>query len=208
MKERKRSEKVLRDFLPLICCPARTADKRTLGSGPLVNHPAPEALSPPLDSTPASGTTSLFNGKRCSMGHNASSIPDYRGIHPYSQLEAQAIRSLSEMQRCVSDLSASPRQGVQRASARSSPNASLCTHCHDGVVRPGTEHGTTWRERAFNDQEPLIRGLAPCNQEWKRRYAILDNASETEGRLNLRKGWMSSRFQQAETARNGASGAG
>ena len=98
MQERKRSEKALRSFLPLICCPARTADKRTLGSGPLVNHPAPEALSPPLDSTPASGLTSLFHGKRCSMGHNASSFQDYRGIHQVSQPKTQEIRSLSEMQ--------------------------------------------------------------------------------------------------------------
>jgi hypothetical protein len=50
--------------------------------------------------------------------------------------------------------------------------------------------------------------MALCNQEWKKRYALLNNASETEGRLYLRQGWMSSRFQQAETARNGASGSG
>ena len=30
--------------------------------------------------------------------------------------------------------------------------------------------------------------MAPCNQELKRRYALLNNASQSEGRLNLRKG--------------------
>ena len=172
----------------MICCPARTADKRTLGSGPLVNHPAPEALSPPLDSTPASGITSLFHGKRCSMGHKAVSWRDYRGIHQFSQLETQEIRSLSEVQLHVSDLSASPRQGVQRECVRLGPNSSLCTHCHDGVVRPDTEHVTIWRERATDDSELLILGMAPCNQEWKRRYAPLNNASQSEGRLYLRQG--------------------
>ncbi len=40
----------------------------------------------------------------------------------------------------------------------------------------------------MNDPEPLIMEMAPCNQELKRRYAPLNGASETEGRLNLRQG--------------------
>ena len=55
------------------CCPARTADNEdsvsrseTGGPGPLANLPAPKALSPPLESTPASGTTSPLIRKRCS----------------------------------------------------------------------------------------------------------------------------------------------
>ena len=149
MQERKRSEKALRSFLPLICCPARTADKRPPRPASC-QSPPPKAV-PALGIHPASGLTSLLVVKRCSISHNASSFQDYRGIHQVSQLEAQAIRSLSEMQLHVSDLSASPRQGVQRAIARSKPNASLCTHCHDGVVRPGTEHRTKRHERATDD---------------------------------------------------------
>jgi hypothetical protein len=122
------------------------------------------------------------------MRHNASSIPDYREIHQVSQLETYEIRYLSEMQPHVSDLSASPRQGVQRENVRLSPNASLCTHCHDGVVRPDTEHNTKRRERASNLSVLLILGMAPCNQELKRRYAPLNGALQTEGRLNLRQG--------------------
>ena len=143
VKERKRSEKALRSFLPWICCPARTADKRA-PRPPSCQSPPPKAV-PALGIHPASGSTSLFDGKRCSMGHNASSFPDYREIHPYSQPKSVTIRSLSDMQRHVSDLSASPRQRVQRKSVRFSPDVSLCTHCHDGVVRPGTEHGMKWR---------------------------------------------------------------
>ncbi|MBR4185385.1 MAG: hypothetical protein IKQ87_06420, partial [Clostridia bacterium] len=60
--------------------------------------------------------------------------------------------------------------------------------CHDGVVRPGTKGCTPWRERASNLSVPLNMGMAPCNQELKRRYALLNNASQSEGRLNLRKG--------------------
>ena len=141
-----------------------------------------------LGNPPSSGSTPLLIRKRCSMGHNASSFQDYREIHQFSQPKLLAIRSTPKMQRHVSDLSASPRQGVQRESVRLRPNGSLCTHCHDGVVRPGTEHRTTWRERASNGSEPLIRVLAPCNQELKRRYAPLNNASETEGRLDPRQG--------------------
>ena len=143
MQEKKRSEKALRSFLPLICCPARTADKRPPRPASC-QSPPPKAF-PALGIHPASGLTSLLFRKRCSISHNASSFPDYREIHPYSQLEAQAIRSLSEMQLHVSDLSASPRQGVQRKSVRLGPNASLCTHCHDGVVRPGTKGCSKWR---------------------------------------------------------------
>ena len=96
MKERKRSEKALRSFLPLICCPARTADKRA-PRPPSCQSPPPKAV-PALGIHPASGSTSLLVVKRCSISHNASSIPDYREIHQISQLEAHAIRSLSEMQ--------------------------------------------------------------------------------------------------------------
>ena len=161
MKERKRSEKALRSFLPLICCPARTADKRA-PRPPSCQSPLPEALSPPLDSTPASGLTSLLALKLRPMGHNASSFQDYREIHQVSQLETQEIRSLSDMQRHMSDLSASPRQGVKRESVRAKSNVSHSTHCHDGVVRPGTESDTPWRERATLNTEPLILGMAPC----------------------------------------------
>ena len=143
IQERKRSEKALRSFLPLICCPARTADKRA-PRPPSCQSPPPKAF-PALGIHPASGTTSLLDGKRCSMRHNASSFQDYREIHQVRKPKSFAIRSLSDMQLHVSDLSASPRQGVQRESVRLSPNASLCTHCHDGVVRPDTEHGTRWR---------------------------------------------------------------
>ena len=122
------------------------------------------------------------------MGHNASSIPDYRENHQYCQPKSLAIRSTPKVQRYVSDLSASPRQGVQRECVRPSPNVSLCTHCHDGVVRPGTKSCTTWRERAMNDPEPLILGMAPFNPERKRRYAPLEGASQSEGRLYLRQG--------------------
>ena len=97
-----------------------------------------------LGNPPSSGLTSLLVVKRCSMGHNASSIPDYRKIHQVSQFETQEIRASPKMQRCVSDLSASPRQGVQRENVRLGSNGSLYTHCHDGVVRPDTESCTTW----------------------------------------------------------------
>ncbi len=141
-----------------------SAVSRSETARPSCQSPPPKAF-PALGIHPASGLTSLLVVKRCPMGHNASSFQDYREIHPYSQLEAQAIRSLSEMQLHVSDLSASPRQGVQRKSVRPSPYASLCTHCHDGVVRPGTEHDIPWRERATDDLVPLILEMAPCNQE-------------------------------------------
>ena len=143
VKERKRSEKALRSFLPLICCPARTADKRA-PRPPSCQSPPPKAF-PALGIHPASGITSLLVVKRCSMGHNASSIQDYRGIHQFSQPKSLAIRSTPRMQLHVLALSASPRQGVQRKSVRPSTNASLCTHCHDGVVRPDTEDCTKWR---------------------------------------------------------------
>ena len=42
----------------------------------------------------------------------------------------------------------------------------------------------------MNDPEPLILGMAPCNQEMKRRYAPLNGASEQKGRLNPRQGWI------------------
>ena len=98
-----------------------------------------------LGNPPSSGTTSLLIVKLRPMRHNASSIPDYRGIHQFSQPKSFAIRYLSKMQLHVSALSASPRQGVQRESVRLGPNGLLCTHCHDGVVSPGTEHRTKWR---------------------------------------------------------------
>ena len=123
--------------------------------------PPPKAF-PALGIHPASGITSLLVVKLRPMGHNASSIPDYREIHQVSQPKSFTIRSTPRMQLHVSDLSASPRQGVQRESVRLGPNASLCTHCHDGVVRSDTEHGTKWRERAMNDPEPLILEMAPC----------------------------------------------
>ena len=129
--------------------PARLADKRA-PEPPSCQSPLPKAV-PALGIHPASGTTSLFIGKRCSMRHNASSFPDYRKIHQVSQPKAFVIRSLSEMQLHVLALSASPRQGVKRESARTRSNVSLCTHCHDGVVRPDTKHGTPWRERATDD---------------------------------------------------------
>ena len=107
--------------------------------------PPPKARFLALGIHPSSGSTSLFDGKRCSMGHNASSFQDYREIHQVRKPKSQEIRSLSEMHRYVLDLSASPRQGVQRESVRPSPDVSLCTHCHDGVVRPGTKSDTPWR---------------------------------------------------------------
>ena len=167
MQERKRSEKALRSFLPLICCPARTADKS--GSPvslretdrPSCQSPPPKAF-PALGIHPASGSTSLLIVKRCSMEHNASSFQDYRGIHQFSQPKSLAIRSTPRMQLHVSDLSASPRQGVQRENVRPSPNGSHSTHCHDGVVRSGTEHRLKRRERATDDLVPLILEMAPC----------------------------------------------
>ena len=123
--------------------PARLADKRPPRPASC-QSPPPKAF-PALGIHPSSGITSLLIVKLRPMGHNASSFPDYREIHPYSQPKAQEIRSLLEMQPHVSDLSASPRQGVQQESVRPSPDGSLCTHCHDGVVRPGTESDTPWR---------------------------------------------------------------
>ena len=90
VKERKRSEKALRSFLPLICCPARTADKSgspvslSETDRPSCQSPPPKAF-PALGIHPASGTTSLFLLKRRPMRHNASSFQDYRGIHQFSQ---------------------------------------------------------------------------------------------------------------------------
>ena len=135
----------------------------TGGSGPLRNHPAPKACSlgfsklKPAGNPPSSGSTSLLFRKRCSMEHNASFFQDYRGIHQFSQPKSLAIRSTPRMQLHVSDLSASLRQGVQRKSVRLGPNVSLCTHCHDGVVRSGTEGDTKWRERAI---------LLQCHSSW------------------------------------------
>ena len=111
---------------------------------PSCQSPPPKAF-PALGIHPASGSTSLLVVKRCSISHNASSFPDYREIHPYSQPKSLAIRSTPRMQRHVSDLSASPRQGVQRKSVRLSPDVSLCTHCHDGVVRSDTYGCPIWR---------------------------------------------------------------
>ena len=123
--------------------PARLADKRP--SRPASCQSPPPKAFPALGIHPASGLTSLLFRKRCSISHNASSFQDYREIHQFSQPKLLAIRSPPKMQRRVSDLSASPRQGVQRESVRLRPNGSLCTHCHDGVVRPDTEHVTKRR---------------------------------------------------------------
>ena len=50
----------------LFFCPSGQGPKRTLGSGPLWTFPAPEARSPPLDSTPQraylSASAPLLNG--------------------------------------------------------------------------------------------------------------------------------------------------
>ena len=165
------------DLLP---CGAPNEDSVSLsetgGSGPLGNHPAPKAV-PALGIHPASGITSLLVVKLRSISHNASSFQDYRGIHQFSQPKSLAIRSTPRMQQRVSDLSASPRQGVQRESVRLGPNGLLRTHCHDGVVRPGTESCSTRRERAILYTEPLILEMVPFNPERKRRYAPLDRAS-------------------------------
>ena len=96
----------------LFFSPARLADKRA-PEPPSCQSPLPKAV-PALGIHPASGTTSLFLLKRRPMGHNASSIPDYRGIHQFSQAVSFAIRSTPKMQQHVSALSASPRQGVKR----------------------------------------------------------------------------------------------
>ena len=57
---------------PTLFSPARLADKRTLGPGPLVNHPAPEdeegGPSPPLDSTLLRNVRTLAYVHLCSMG--------------------------------------------------------------------------------------------------------------------------------------------
>ena len=155
--------------------PARLADKRPPRPASC-QSPPPKAV-PALGIHPASGSTSLLDGKRCSISHNASSFQDYRGIHQICQLGAQEIRSSPSVQQHVSDLSASPRQGVQRASARSSSNVLHSTHCHDGVVRPGTKGCTPWRERASNLSVPLNMGMAPCNPAMTPPYASLNNAS-------------------------------
>ena len=96
MQERKRSEKALRSFLPLICCPARTADKRA-PRPPSCQSPPPKAV-PALGIHPASGTTSFFILKLRSMGHNASSILDYRGQFHVRQPKAHIIRSTPKRQ--------------------------------------------------------------------------------------------------------------
>ena len=74
---------------PTLFSPARLADKRTLGPGPLVNHPAPEARSPPLDSTPhrayLGDSAALLNGVWSHGGwnkfHLAYRMLIYRGHH-------------------------------------------------------------------------------------------------------------------------------
>ncbi len=75
----------------------RTQFQRVETGRPSCESPRPKAF-PALGIHPASGTTSFFILKRRSMRHNAVSYQDYRGQHPNSQLEAQAIRSTPRMQ--------------------------------------------------------------------------------------------------------------
>ena len=108
---------------------------RGLRSRPLVNHRSQRRGSSPLDSTPASGSTSFFFLKRCSMGHNASSILDYRGQFHVRETKVAQDTLNAEDAGCLVRLSPAK---VQRASARSSPDGSLCTPCLDRVESANT----------------------------------------------------------------------
>ena len=138
---------------------------RGLHGRPLVNHRRPRPF-PPWESTPASGTTSFLFRKRCPMGHNASSILDYRGQFHVRKPESHKIRSTPKIQ--LSLVRLVPAK-VQRASARSKPDGSLCTPCLDEVERANTESCIFGVERAMNETEPLIMGMAPVNPTCERR---------------------------------------
>ncbi len=81
---------------PSFFSPARLADKRPPRPASC-QSPPPKAV-PALGIHPASGTTSFLFGKRRPMGHNASSILDYRGQFRVRKLKTNAIRSTPSMQ--------------------------------------------------------------------------------------------------------------
>ena len=83
--------------------PARLADKRP--SRPASCQSPPPKAVPALGIHPASGTTSFFILKLRPMGHNASSILDYRGQFRVRKPKTNAIRSTPRMQSFSSDLS-------------------------------------------------------------------------------------------------------
>ena len=105
---------------PSFFSPARLADKR-LPRPASCQSPPPKAV-PALGIHPASGTTSFFVLKRCSMRHNASSILDYRGQFRVRKLKSQAIRSTPRKQWFVLVISTTSRQGVH-----STPPGLSCT---------------------------------------------------------------------------------
>ena len=147
MQERKRSEKALRSFLPLIIALRRTQEASGTG---LLGITAPRGAVPRLW-TPALPRVQPPFCFRSVVQWGITPLP-FQITGRFTKSVSLKRMQYALFQKCslhVSALSASPRQGMQRESVRLGPNASLCTHCHDGVVRPGTEHHTTWRERAI-----------------------------------------------------------
>ncbi len=85
----------------IVFSPTRLADKRPPRPASC-QSPPPKAV-PALGIHPASGTTSFFILKLRPMGHNASSILDYRGQFHVRKLKTQAIRSTPKIQFSSSD---------------------------------------------------------------------------------------------------------
>ena len=136
---------------PSFFSPARLADKRPPRPASC-QSPPPKAV-PALGIHPASGTTSLLYGKCCSMGHNASSILDYRGQFHVRQPKTNAIRSTPKMQVASSDLSPQRCSGYVFDPALTICIALLASTESKGLTRSNCIFGV---ERASNNTEPLI----------------------------------------------------
>ena len=101
---------------PTLFSPARLADKRTLGPGPLVNHPAPEAKkerllrlwTPPL---PPRVQPHLWIGSVVQWGLNGL-IRGLQVPHQVSQFDIFEIRSTPGMQ--LFRVSPQLNEGAQR----------------------------------------------------------------------------------------------
>ena len=118
----------------LFFSPARLADKRTLGPGPLVNHPAPEAkkerllrLWTPPHPPQVQPHVSLGSVVQFRLNFVISGLQVPCQV---SQLESIEIRSTPKVKRSVSDLYS---MKVHSENVRSKPNT-CAQHLHLGVA--------------------------------------------------------------------------
>ena len=93
-------------------------------------------------------------------------------------------RSTPKMQLSVLALSTSSRQGVHSEPSGLDRALARCTFAGTSLTRKSVSSALS----VFCAFSASWRGTGPCNQEWMRRYAPLDGASRTEGRLYLRQG--------------------